>query len=93
MIAEKFQIYSVKTNVNTFARQKIESVQFYSCPQAKFFPRFLSLSPRQTRIELPIPPEQHFLKIFFPEQKERREDYVVEKINKINKDIAYNKFL
>ena len=50
MIAEKFQIYSVKTTVNTFVSQKIESVQFYSCPKAKSSPRFLSLSPRETGI-------------------------------------------
>ena len=30
MVAEKFQIYSVKTTANTFVSQKIESVQFYS---------------------------------------------------------------
>ena len=50
MIAEKFQIYSVKITANTFVNQKIESVQFYSCPQAKLSPRFLSLSPRLTGI-------------------------------------------
>ena len=50
MIAEKFQIYSVKTTVNTFVSQKIESVQFYPCPQAKISPRFLSLTPRHTGI-------------------------------------------
>ena len=38
--------------------------------------------------KLPIPPEQHFLKIFFPEQKVGEEDYVVEKITKINKVIG-----
>ena len=50
MIAEKFQIYSIKTAANTFVSQKIESAQFYSCLQAKPCPRFLSLSPRQTEI-------------------------------------------
>ena len=50
MVAKKFQIYSVKTTANTFVSQKIESVQFYSCPQAKLSPRLLSLSPRQTGI-------------------------------------------
>ena len=48
---------------------------------------FLSLS--LGRRELPIPPEQHFLKIFFPEQKEGGEYYVVEKIVKINKGIGH----
>ena len=87
MVAEKFQIYSVKTTANTFVSQKIESVQFYSCPQAKLSPRFLSLSPRQTGIA--HFPKQHFLKIFFPEQKEGAEDYVAEKIIKINKGIGH----
>ena len=41
------------------------------------------------RRELPIPLEQHFLKIFFPEQKERGEDYGVEKITKISKCIGH----
>ena len=36
MVAEKFQIYSVKT---AFVSQKIESVQFYACLQAKLSPR------------------------------------------------------
>ena len=50
MVAEKFQIYSVKTTANKFMSQKNESVQFYSGPQAKLSPRFLSLSPKQTGI-------------------------------------------
>ena len=50
MVAEKFQIYSVKTTANTFLSQKTESAQFYSYPQAKLSPKFLSLSPRQTGI-------------------------------------------
>ena len=90
MVAEKFQISSVKITANTFVSQKIESVQFYSYPQAKLPPMFLSLS--LGRRELPIPPEQHFLKIFFPEQKEGAggvEDYGVEKITKVNKCIGH----
>ena len=81
MIVEKFHIYSVKTTVNTYVSQKIESVQFYSCPRAKLPRKFLSLIPG--RQELPIPPKQHFLKIFFPEQIEGGEDYL-EKLTKIN---------
>ena len=41
MVAEKSQIYSVKITANTFLNQKIESVHFYSCPQAKHSPKFL----------------------------------------------------
>ena len=34
--------------------------------------------------------EQHFLKIFFPEEKERGgEDYVVGNISKVNKGISH----
>ena len=65
--AEKFQISSVKITANTFVSQKIESVQFHSYPKQNS-PMFLSLS--LGRRELSIPPEQHFLKIFFPKQKE-----------------------
>ena len=50
MVAEKFQIYSVKTTANAFLSQKIESAQFDSFPHAKLSPRFLSLSSRQTGI-------------------------------------------
>ena len=50
MIAEKFQIYGVKITANTFVNQKIESVQFYSCHQAKLSPRLLSLCPKQKGI-------------------------------------------
>ena len=87
MIAETFQIYSVKTTVNTFLSQKIESVQFYSCPQAKLTPRFLSLSPRQTGIV-------HSTQIAFSEDifswaEKGGENYVVEKITKISKGIGH----
>ena len=34
MVAEKFQIYSVKITANTFLNQNIQAVHFYSCPQA-----------------------------------------------------------
>ena len=50
MVAEKFQIYSFKTTANTFVSQKIESIQFFSYPQAKLSPRSLSLSTRQAGI-------------------------------------------
>ena len=48
MVVEKFQSYSVTVNANMLVSQKIESVHFYSCPEAKLSPRFLSLSSRQT---------------------------------------------
>ena len=75
MVAENFQIYSVKTTANTFVSQKIESAQFYSSPQAKLSPRFLSLSPRQTGIahsSQTVFSEDiaFFHTALFPEQKE-----------------------
>ena len=42
--------FSVKITANTFVSQKIESVHFYLCPQAKLYRRFLSLSSRQKGI-------------------------------------------
>ena len=41
------------------------------------------------RWEFSIPREQHFLKIFFPQQKDGGEDYAIEEITKINKDIDH----
>ena len=75
MVVEKFQIYSVKITANTFVGKNIESVHFYSCPQAKLYPRFLSLFPRQTGI--------------FSEMKGDREGYGVQKITKIKKGIGH----
>ena len=56
-------------------------------PKQKSPPGFYHYPPG--RQELHIPLKQHFLKIFFPEQKEGGEDYVVEKIAKINKGIGH----
>ena len=50
MVTKEFKIYSVKITANTFVNQKIESVHFYSCPQANLSPKFLSLSPKKTGI-------------------------------------------
>ena len=87
MVAEKFQIYSVKTTANTFVSQKIKSVRILLMPQAKVSPRFLSLSPRQTGIA------HYSLTAYsediFPEQKEGGEDYTVEKTAKINEGIGH----
>ena len=87
MVAKTFQIYNVKTTSNTFLSQKIESVQFYSCPQAKLSPRFLSLSPRQTGIAHSS--RTAFSEDIFSWAERGGEDYVVEKITKINKGIGH----
>ena len=47
LVAKKFQIYSTKITANIFVSQKIESVYFYSWPEAKLSFRFLSLSSKQ----------------------------------------------
>ena len=65
MVAEKFQILGVKFTENT-----VESVYFYSCPQAKLSPRFL-LSPLQAG-ENYTSPSNVFLKSIFPQQKGKR---------------------
>ena len=87
MVVEKFQIYSVKTTANTFLSQKIESVQFYSCPKAKLSPRFWSLPPRQTRIAHST--RTAFSEDIFSRAERGGEDYVAEKITKINKGIGH----
>ena len=49
-LLKSFTFNSVKITADTFGTQKIESVQFFSCLQAKLSPRFLSLFPRQMGI-------------------------------------------
>ena len=88
MVAEKFQTYVAKTSANTLVSQKIESVQFYLCPQAKLSPSFLPLSTRQTRIA-------NFSRAAFSEHifswaESGGKDYAVEKLSKINKGIGHN---
>ena len=87
LVAEKFQIFSVKTTANTFVSQKVESVQFYSCPQAKLSPRFWSLSPRQTGISHST--RTAFSEDIFSWAERGGEDYVVKKITKINKCVGH----
>ena len=67
--------------------KKLKSVQFYSCPQAKLSPRFLSLSPRQTGIAHSS--RTAFSEDIFSWAERGGEDYVVEKITKINKGIGH----
>ena len=61
---------------------------FTHAPKQNSAPGFYHYS--SSRREFHIPPEQRFLKIFFPEQKEgAAEDYGVQKITKINKGIGH----
>ena len=61
-VAEKFQIYSVKITVNTLVSQKIDLFIFTHAAKQNSPMGFYYLPGRR---ELPISPEQHFLKIFF----------------------------
>ena len=83
MVVEKFQIYSVNITANTFVSQKIESVHFYSSPKQNSPPGFYHYPPG--RQELSIPPEQCFLKIFFPEEKVEVRIMELKKIPKLRK--------
>ena len=67
--------------------KKLNLFNFTHAPKQNSPSGFYHYAP--SRRELPIPPKQHFLKIFFPEQKEGEEDYVVEKITKTNKVIGH----
>ena len=67
--------------------KKFNLFYFTHAPKKNSPPGLYHYSPG--RRKFPIPPEQHFLKIFFPEQKEGGEDYVIEKIAKINKGIGH----
>ena len=91
MIVEKFQIYSVKTTVNTFVSQKIESVQFVHALKQSSPPGFYNYLP--SRWKLPISPKQHFPKILFPEQKEGGRMYL-KKLPKLTRVLvtSFDKF-
>ena len=56
-------------------------------PLSKTLPQVFIIIPEGRR-ELPIPPEQRFLKTFFPEEK-GGEDYGVKRITKINTGIGH----
>ena len=86
MVAESFKFIVFRLLQIHFSVKQIDSVQFYSCPQAKLSPGFYHYSPGKRKLS--IPPKQHFLKIFLPEQNKGGEDYVVEKITKTNKGIG-----
>ena len=88
MVVEKFLIYSAKTNANTFVSQKkLNMFNFTHAPKQNSPPVFWSLSPRQMGIA-------HSTRTAFSEDtfswaERGGEDYVVEKITKINKGIGH----
>ena len=63
-----FKFMVLRSLENAFVNQKIESVHFYFCPQAKISPKFLSL-PIQARGNYPFPPYNVF--VFFLSRKGR----------------------
>ena len=77
MVVKKFQIYSVKITANAFVGQKLNMFISNHTPKQKSPPGFYHYPPG--RRELPFPSKQHFLKIFFPEEKGGEEDYGVKK--------------
>ena len=84
MVVEKFQIYSVKIIAIHLRVKKLNLFIFNRAPKQNTPPGFYHYPPG--RQELPISPEQRFLKIFFPKEKE---DYGAERITKINKGIGH----
>ena len=78
VIAKKFQIHGVKITGKYICESKNECVYFYTCPQAKLFPRFLS-SPLQAEGNYPFPQNNVFWKSIFSSKKH----YGTEKITKI----------
>ena len=65
MVVEKFQSYSVKIIAIHLWVKKLNLFIFNHVPKQNSLPGFYHYPPG--RRELPIPPEQQFLKIFFCE--------------------------
>ena len=94
MVAEKFQIYSVKITADTFVSQKIEPAHFYSCPPSKTLLQVFIIIP-QTDGNGPVLPSNVFWRYLFSWGERGGtgdglgEDYGVEKITKIDKGIGH----
>ena len=85
MIAEKFQIYSVKITGKYICQSKKKKgiCPFLLMPPTKTLSGFYQYSPG--RRKLPIPTEQCFLKIYFFPSRKGGEDYGVNKITKLKR--------
>ena len=68
---KSFNFMALRLLENTFVSQKIESVHFYSCYQAKLSSWFFS-SPLQPERNYLFPPSSVFWKSIFPQQKRGR---------------------
>ena len=71
MVAERFQIYDAKITGNYICESKNSICSFLLIPQSKTLPQVIIITPPPPRRrEISIPPEQHFLEIyFFPSRK------------------------
>ena len=65
---KSFKFMVLRLLENIFVSQKLNLFIFFSCPQAKFFPKFLS-SPLQTEWNYSFFPNSVFWKSIFPQQK------------------------
>ena len=85
MIAEKFQIYSVKITGKYICQSKKKKgiCPFLLMPPTKTLSGFYQYS--TGRRKLPIPTEQCFLKIYFFPSRKGGEDYGVNKITKLKR--------
>ena len=70
-LRKSFKFMTLRWLENTFLSQKIESVHFYSYPQAKLSPRSIS-SLLQTEGNYPFPLRQSVLKTYFSPTKRGR---------------------
>ena len=70
-LQKSFKFMTLRWLENTFLSQKIESVHFYSYPQAKLSPRSIS-SLLQTEGNYPFPLRQSVLKTYFSPTKRGR---------------------
>ena len=68
---------------NTFVSQKIECL-FLVMPPSKSAASFYHYSPPPGKRKLPIPPEQHFLKIYFSSGKRGERIMELKKLLKLN---------
>ena len=74
MVAEKFQIYDVKTTSKYICESKNSICSFLLMFSSKTLPQILITTPISRR-KVAIPPKQHFLKIYFSPTERGRENY------------------
>ena len=89
---ESFLNLLLNLYISPWLRKSFKFIVFRLMPQAKLSPSFYHYPP--SRRELLIPPEQHFLKIFFPEQKEGERIMQLKKLPKLARVLvtSFDKF-